>query len=330
MKNNGVQRKTGYLVILSSLLLGINAAWVYSTRVVLPDAQVRMDFEALIVSGEADSPWKYRFAVPLLAQHLSDFFERTDLSAIQVHLLSHLVINSIAAAGILFFAARIAELSNFRDLLLVQLFIYVGLNIALYDHMYAPWSLVEMLLWLVALFVIRKKQLWFLTLVIPALALVRETGLLLGIVILLLLFFEGSDWKSKLRTALPAAVGLGMGLIVQLLVRGLKVPKVLGLDITPVEILTINSSATGLRQFAFNLVLMIGIPILSLLAVRSRAAFLEWEYRVLLAMTPYFAVFFSLSIWYEVRGLGVSLPLIAIIAVKALTRSLPASPKSQA
>lgn len=309
-------REVAWVLPISSILLGINFAWVYSTRVVLPNAEIRIALQERILEGVADSPWQFRFAAPYLGSLWDKEFIVWGLSNVQAHQLSHLILDTLGASSVFLLASLLAGFSRTSTTILLQLLIYAGLNIAFYDHAYAPWSLPEIAFWLLSVFLVNTNRAWGLLFTLPLLALFRETGLLLGLSVVILLAIGRSGRISFLRSTLPAVIGLLLGLGVQLLIRVVTGPR--PDDITFLEILAINFSPTGIRQTFFNLVLFIGLPMVILIVARSSIIRTgDWEIRILVSMIPYFMAVIVGSIWFEVRVLVVALPIVSIIALRA-------------
>jgi len=279
-----------------------------------------MQLENAIFGGVAESPWQYRFFLPSIAHYLGGLFDSTGLTDTQLHQLSHFILDGFAASLILFLSTQLAGFDRQAHAVLLQLVVYAGLNIALYDHAYAPWSMYEIALWLLALMTIKVRRPWALMIILPALALVRETGLLLGLAVTVLLAMQSNSWITALKKTIPALFGLGLAMLVQLAIRFSIGPR--AEDITPHEILVINTSPTGLRQLIFNLILLFGLPLLFTWARGSTAGInLDWERKVVISLLPYLLALTVGSIWYEVRLLGVLLPIIAIGATKILIRA---------
>jgi hypothetical protein len=316
----GTQARTLNITVFTALLLGFNLAWVYSTRIVLPNSEMRIELENAILNGVAESPWQYRFFVPTIANNLGGLFESTGLTATQVHQLSHFILDGFAASVILVLSTQLAGFTRQAHAVLLQLVIYAGLNIALYDHGYAPWSMVEIALWLLALFVLKVRRPWALVLILPAMALVRETGLLLGLAVTLLIAMESNGWIPALKKMVPALFGMGLAILVQFAIRLSIGPR--PEDITPSEVMLINFSATGIRQVVFNLILLFALPLLFTWARPSSARIdLGWERKVVISLSPYLAAVIIGAIWYEVRLLAILLPILAIGSVRILIRA---------
>jgi hypothetical protein len=287
---------------------------------VLPNAEARINLENAILAGGADSPWQYRFFIPSIASYVGDLFAPTGLTVVQVHQLSHFILDGLAASFILLLSSQIAGFSRNSHAVLLQLVIYAGLNIGLYDHAYAPWSMFEIALWLAVLLALKRNHSWALTVILPVLALVRETGLLLGLAATLLLAMSAKGWLPSLKKTAPALIGLALAALVQVFIRISLAPR--NDDITFAEVLAINTSATGLRQVIFNLILLFGLPLIFAWAKEQKSSLnFDWERKVLVSLTPYLISVIGFSIWYEVRLLGVFLPVLAIGAIKILTDS---------
>jgi hypothetical protein len=311
--------KTRLFLVFS--LLAANLSWVYSTRIELPNWQLREALEQAILKGTADSPFAYRVAIPYLADWLSSLTLVLGLAEFQSHQAAYLILNFLSVFLILFLTARLSRVKSFSDLTLMSLLVFVGLNAGLYDHVYAPWSLPEVAIWLFAFTLIRNHA-HLIIIIAPLATLVRETGVLIPLVTSLWVLLTGENGSTPPRrnVYLWAALAGLLSLFTDIVIRVKAGPR--ANDIELLEIFQINISQTGIRQFVFNAILMLGL----FLVLSLKTSFLHKprgrpdELMAILSFAPYLLAVATFAIWYEVRLLMVLVPFLSIYAVRRLAR----------
>ena len=300
--------------LLWSYWVAVVASWVYSTRIEVPSYVARSQLELAIVAGEAPEPYRFRVLVPGLANLIGEMAGGLGLSEVQVHQGTYLLLNSFALTVTFFGIFRLTANKGFIVGLLAVLLLSTSLAIALYDHAFQPWSLWELMFCVVLItMVASRKDLWGFTVIVLA-SLNRETGVLLGISALIFLmvstkqlWVKGRSWVYTLATI--AGVGV-VGALRLVLGPG-------PTDITIAEILDVNLSATGFRQFIFNGALLLGV--MWLFIVNRNGP--PWARHVLFSLLPFLPLYLVFGIWYEVRILLVLVWPICVISAAAIVDS---------
>lgn len=307
--------------LLWSLWIAVVTSWVYSTRIELPSYVARSQLELAIVAGGAPEPYRFRVLVPGLSNLVREVASGFDLSEAQVHQGTYLMLNSFVLTVTFLGIFRLTANKGFTVGLLSVLLLSTSLAVALYDHAYQPWSLWELMFCVVLMTMLRsKRDMWGLAMIVFA-ALNRETGVLLGISALVFLmvsnrqlWVKGRSWVYLLATI------AGLGVIGTLrLVLGSGEP-----EITLSQILEVNLSITGFRQFVFNGALLLGAMWLVIFNRNS----LPWARHVLFSLLPFLPLYLVFGIWYEVRILLVLVWPICVISAAAIVDSRENEPSS--
>lgn len=297
-------QKISHLSIPWAVPLAMTCAWIYSTRVELPNYQNRINLQEMILNGTAPEPYRFRILVPFFAEKVETALGSVVLSPEQTHQVTYLILNSTFIFFTLLGLIWHLKSHSRSTQLLAILIMSVALNVALYDHGYQPWTLLELPLVIWAFLFFYQGRLIWIPLITFVAALNRDTGVLLPISLLILGVFFRSKMTTK--TWLILFLSTGIALSVFFSIRGL-----IGsgeLDITLEEIFTINMSFTALRQSIFNLFLLLGFGwVILFTSIPSKELLFT-----MVALVPYAIASAIYGIWYEVRLL---LPIVWVLII---------------
>lgn len=246
-----------------------------------------------IAHGVADAPFRYRVLVPMVLEPMISAATRVmdrDRAFSRVYALFY-----FASLVALFVALHWYLATWFQELHAVTgtLMVATTLPIALRQHFFAPWSLLEPVFLLIGLMAIRRRSTWSLAALTVVATLNRETGVLLPVAAMVDALFAGDRRYFKFAAAgavLSAAMVLGLRAALG------AAPEAITLS----SIWSINTSGEGLRAAGGNLLLfggVVGWP-LAVAGVSRMPAFVRHQLWTAAIYLPLYAVW---GIWYEVR-----------------------------
>jgi len=309
------------------LLLSVAAvmAYIYFTTVDWPFAHARRSLHNKIIAGTADSPYRYRVLIPFaadaLTRTLSALFGLRPRSAFLV---------AYAAYDLLAIFAVLATLLSWlrtwftREQALVgTLFVAGTMPIALRDHYYQPWSLLEAALFMAALLAIERRRSWTLAGLMALASLNRETAIFIPLAFLLVAGVRGSP-SPRLGTwdLGPGTQFVALLLIWALVYVGLRwlrggaphVESIAGL-------FALNTARLNFLTTLINVGLFLGgFWILALLGFRFSPPLIR---RLAWILPPYLATVILWGVWYEVRLL---MPLYPVLVPMGLSYLYPPRP----
>lgn len=273
--------------------LAVSVAWVFSTRLELPSWPARASLQNAILEGSATEPYRFRLLVPSIAQTIEDGLLALAISPAQAHQATYLLLNTVFISAAMIGLLKHLDQSSLLAQILSIWLLAGSLHIALYDHAYQPWTLLELPLVVWGFFFYFRGKFGWLPLIALVSSLNRDTGFLLPLSII------GLAFLSRARLTLRQWALL-VGSLVTGLVTMFSLRLALGrseVDITLTEIVAINTTATGLRQFIFNLTLMLGFGWWVFLS----SSVGRLHQLTLLSLAPYLVASAIFGIWYEVR-----------------------------
>lgn len=300
--------------LILSFLLSVNAAWIYSTRVEVPNLSARIALETAIVEHRAPSPYSFRILVPEVAHFLQKSLIDAGLSQLQAHRLTYLSINTLCILVLLLGAIKLGRFESISEVAICAFLIYAGLNVALFDHAYQPWTLVEASLIVAAVLALSHHK-YLIVGIAPLATLNRETGLLLVPSILLYLAIQGGAHLR--RTWFSVVVAGFLSVVVEILLR--KNIPYSGQEIGLPEIINLNLQGSSILLAVFNFTLMFGCTcVLYLFSGQAKihrlAASLGW-------LAPFLFAISIFGVWYEVRLLILMLPFASVLATSSLRKN---------
>ena len=190
-----IERKIDFSSLILILSVSAVIAYGYFGRVDRPNFELRLELHNQIITGTAPSPYRYRILVPFAGEILT----RTLLVILPMK-AAFLLSYAIYDLTVIFFLLAVLFLwlrtwFNMEQALIGVLFIAGTMPIALQDHYFQPWSLLEAGIFSAALLAIHRKRYWCLAFLVAGASLNRETAIFIPITFLLTINF-----KSLLNT----------------------------------------------------------------------------------------------------------------------------------
>jgi hypothetical protein len=301
-----------------AIILSVSAvlAYIYFRQVGSPYLKERLELHQQILRGTAESPYRYRVLVPFIGEALT----RT-LGAVLPHdrafLLAYALYDLAAILLLLKVLHRYlrAWFSNEQALVGV-LFAAATMPLALRDHYFQPWSILEAGLFAAGLLCIRDGRYRLLALIVALASLNRETALFIPLAFLVAAAgVKGEDGASRPAAGKAALLFVGYVAIWAVVFFGLRA--VLG-GARPVmtlpEVLARNTApAVTLRAIVRAGLLFGAFWIFAAAGFMRAPGFVR---RVSLVALPYLAAVFVWGMWHEVRLL---MPLYAIVVPLGLS-----------
>ncbi len=316
----------------AAIILSVSAilAYIYFRTVGSPNALERIELHERIMHGAAESPYRYRVLVPLLADGLARALSAV-LPGGKAFMLAYAILDLAAILLLLGVLYRYLRAWFTGDQALIGvLFAAATMPMALRDHYYQPWSVLEAGLFAAGLLCVRDRRHIMLALIVALASFNRETAVFIP-----LAFLVGtaggngesdmgglSGRKSALLFACYAVLWAGILLGLRLsLGEG---PRVVSVG----ELLARNTIKPALFRTIVQVGLIFGaFWIFAVLGFRRAPAFVK---RTVLLAPAYLVAIALWGVWYEVRLL---MPLYAIVAPLGLSflyldRAAPLVPPS--
>jgi hypothetical protein len=290
------------VVVSFALLLSLSLLLVAEASY-LPD---RLDLHNQILSGSAPSPYLYRVLVPFAVEPVHRLLSHAMPQEI-AFLSAYWLYNFFALALLLFALLHYVRLwySERAALIAVAL---VGCSIPVTFSTFGyfqPWSLLEVGLFTLVLLLIYRQQYAPLVALVAIATLNRETAVFIPVA-----YFLAN--RSVRRTAALFAVWLAV-------YGGLR----LALGDTPHVIGTVDLIIRNTRPDAIIKALMLAVSMLGPLAILAAVGYRNapaFTRSVLPVALPYLASIVVFGVWWEVRLLMFLFPLLAPLALAAITR----------
>jgi hypothetical protein len=320
--------RTGWTTFAIILSVSAVLAYIYFRQVGSPYLRERLELHGQIMRGTAESPYRYRVLVPFIAEGLTRV-SSVVLPSGKAFMLAYAICDLAAIfflLGVLHRYLR-AWFSNEQALIGV-LFAAATMPVALRDHYFQPWSILEAGLFAAGLLCIRDRRYRLLALVVALASLNRETALFIPLAFIFAVAGtkgeEGASGPAGLKAALLfggyvatwAVVFFGLRMFIGGAPRA----------VTVEELLARNTISPAIFRTAVHLALIFGAFWVFAVAGFRRAP--EFVKRTALLAPLYLAVVAVWGIWYEVRLL---MPLYAIViplGLSFLYRVRDASPRS--
>ena len=169
------------------LILSVSAviAYGYFNRVHTPNLESRLELHNQIIAGTAPSPYRYRILVPFIGEVLTQGLSVV-FSGKAAFLLAYAIVDLLSVFFLMVVLFFWLKTWFTRDQALIGVLFVAGtIPIALQDHYFQPWSLVEAGLFSLALVAIHRKHYWLLALLVVLASLNRETALFIPLAFLL-------------------------------------------------------------------------------------------------------------------------------------------------
>jgi hypothetical protein len=319
--------RTGWTIFAIILSVSAALAYIYFRQVGSPYLEERLELHDRILRGTAESPYRYRVLVPFIGEALA----RALGAALPGERAFPLAYALYDLAAILFLLGALhrylREWFSNEQALIGVLFAAATMPVALRDHFFQPWSLLEAGLFTAGLLCIYRRRLWTLALIVALASFNRETAVFIPLAFLFANVSIGGVGESgRLPVRHTALLFAGYCAIWAGIYFGLRA--VLGgaqPAITPPEAFSRNMApAVSLRAIMRAGLLFGAFWIFAAAGFRRAPAFVR---RVSLVAPPYIAAILVWGMWHEARLL---MPLYAIViplGLSFLYRERDASPR---
>ena len=327
-ESHGSGGRAGWTTFAIILSVSAVLAYVYFRQVGSPYLKERLELHGQILHGTAESPYRYRVLVPFVGEALT-----RGLSAVlprdRAFLLAYVLFDLVAIfllLGTLYRYLR-AWFSNEQALIGV-LFAAATMPMALRDHYFQPWSLLEAGLFTAGLLCMYRRRLWTLASIVALASFNRETAVFIPLAFLSANApIGGAGESDRMPVRRATLLFAGYGAIWAVVFFGLRA--VLG-GAQPVmtlpEVLARNTAPAVTLRAIVRAGLIFGAFWIFAAAGFTRAP--GFVRRVSLVALPYLAAVFVWGMWHEVRLL---MPLYAIViplGLSFLYRERDASPRT--
>jgi hypothetical protein len=309
-------RKIEWIALILIISVSAVLAYGYFNRIDRPKHEARLELHGEIVGGTAPSPYRYRVLVPLAGEGMTRALSFV-LSAKHAFLLSYLIYDLLAIFLLLW--TLFLWLRNWfsaEQALTGALFVAGTIPIALQDHYFQPWSILEVGLFTASLLAIRGKRHILLAVLVALATLNRETAVFIPVVYLLMTVDSvdsprtggGFDWKPVLRAGALLIVWAVLYFGIRL-VQG-SAPH----TTTVADLFARNITAGGLSFAAVNVILFLGgFWIFAVLGFRHAPRIIR---RIAWLIPLYLITILVWGVWKEVRLL---MPLYPILVPMGLS-----------
>lgn len=318
MNTNSI-RLTGGSMILLLVSTSLMVWYMHFREIDIPKQIPRAGLHAQILDKTAPSPYRYRILVPYAAETLATAL-RPVFGGRRALVAAYAVIEAAAIIALVlilfrYFAFFFAPLPSLVGALVVNL----SLVVALRDHFFQPWSLVNAVVFALAAALLYKRKLFPFAVLVFAAALNRETSILLPFLYLFTLARRDRAGKSLLVFAIFCALWCGG----YLLVRGIQgdAPHIYALS----AILEKNLSPKYLGFMTLNLLLFLGF--VWMFAIRGFGTAPPFIKRLALFVPLYLALVLVFGVWKEVRLL---MPIYPVAIPAALSFLFPDGERTDA
>ena len=311
--------KLDFIALIIILSAAAVVAHGYFKLVAEPSYDARFALHQAIIEGTAPSPYRYRILVPFIAEPFIRYSPTSNYK--EAFVLTYEIYDLLAIFFLL--AALFIWLKNWftrEQALTGVLFVAATMPIALKNHYFQPWSLLEAALLTTALLAIYRKRHWLLAFIVLLASLNRETGVFIPLAFLLasvdlgrLLRLKNKiDWKPIMLFAgyllLWAAVFFGNRYF-----RGTAPP------IETVEGLWARNTTRDWLYLTFvnGSLFLGGFWVFAVFGFRYAPAFIR---RVALIIPAYLVTVMLWGVWYEVRLLMPLYPVLLPLGLSFVFR----------
>ncbi len=312
-----------------AIILSVSAvlAYIYFREVGSPYLKERLELHGQILRGTADSPYRYRVLVPFIGEALTRALGAA-LPGDRAFLLAYAIYDLAAIfflLGVLYRYFR-GWFSNEQALIGV-LFAAATMPMALRDHYFQPWSVLEAGLFAAGLLCVRDGRYKALALIVALASLNRETALFIPLAYLFAIAgTKAGDGASRPAGGKALLLFGGYMAIWAAAFFGLRLflggaPRV----VTIGELLARNTDTLAIFRAVMRAALIFGAFWIFAAAGFRRAP--EFAKRTALLVPLYLAAVALWGIWHEVRLI---MPLYAIViplGLSFLYRGRTASPR---
>ncbi|MCG3206441.1 MAG: hypothetical protein FOGNACKC_00039 [Anaerolineae bacterium] len=314
--------RLGHLIILL-IFASVSAVVAYNYYYLIERNTValRLELHQGIIESTAISPYRYRILVPFLVQFVINILSAL-ISKEASFIVSFICYDWIAIFFIIILLYRYLRIwFTTEQSLIGVLFVTTTIPIALRDHYYQPWSLLEAAFMIYGLIAIYNRKYWTFGVLVCLASLNRETAIFLP----LLFFLTGIDsvnlgknlFKDRKHILLSGVYFL-LSVFILLGLRVFLGGAAHAEDIRTLFLRNISISSLvytlrngGLFLGAFWLFALLGLP--------KAPEFVKRSTRII----PIYLIFIAIwGVWFEVRLL---MPLYPILIPLGLTFMFPAA-----
>jgi hypothetical protein len=315
-ETSGSEARTGRTALAIILSVSAVLAYVYFRQVGSPYLAERLELHERIVRGTAESPYRYRVLVPFVADGLFHTLGAA-LPAGKAFRLAYALCDLAAIVFLLGILHRYLRAWFSKDQALIGvLFVAATMPMALRDHYFQPWSVLDAALFTAGLLCIRDRRYGILALIVAAASLNRETAIFIPLAFLAAgVGGKGEDGADRPAGAKAALLFAGYLAIWAAVFFGLRLLLGAGPRIVTVEeLLAGNTIEPAIFRTVVHLALIFGaFWIFAALGFRRAPEFVK---RTVLLAPLYLAAVAVWGVWYEVRLL---MPLYAIVVPLGLS-----------
>lgn len=310
-------------IIFIILTLSLTLSYLYYNEVILSEFSRSVELHSQIVNNEAYSPYQYRILVPNL---LNLFI--VPISSMVSYNFAFKVISIIYFFScvtiylIIFYSFLSKFFDNFQSLFGIMI-IGITIPLALRDHYYQPWTILEALLILISMILIEKEKYISLILILILATLNRETAIFIP----LLYFFNKVFYFSisnKVFKIEYKSISKFLGLIIVWIIIffGLRMLLPTHTDnITLASVWEFNTSKYGLFKAFINISLFLGFLWIYLISGFKLAPDLIKKSSLIIPI--YLIAFLLFGMWYEVRLLIILYPIFIPIILSRIFNVKP-------
>jgi hypothetical protein len=307
------KNRSDRVLIWIILSLAAVLAYDYYIQIDVPNLVSRLDLHQHIIAGTAASPYRYRVLVPFIGEVLRLGFA-TILSPSKSFLLAYAIFDLLAIVFLLLIFFAYLQLWFSREQAFIGTLFMAGMMTLVFkDHIFQPWSFLEVGLFTASLYLMVTKKPLLLGIVVAVASLNRETGVFIPLTYLI----TSLDFKSIFKNGIPAlrkqarTIWLSLAFFSIWLVIYLGLRWLLGSapQVNSVEALySQNTSSKNLLYALLNWILFFGaFWIFPILGYKHAPEFLR---RVLIIVPFYLLSVLVWGVWYEVRLL---MPLYPVL-----------------
>ena len=314
--------KRNWLVILVILSVSAAVAYNYYSLVDRPNLDSRIELHNSILNGTAPSPYRHRILVPIAVEPIIlmiSQFTSYSLSFLIAYALYDFL--GIACILIALYAYLRLWFPKYPSLVGV-LFVAATMTVALRDHYFQPWSLLETALFTISLLLIFRRKHALLGITVVLAALNRETAIMIPLAYLLMnieVERRGNYGDSIVPWNVRVSRRVLMLFLTYLALCGailIGIRAFMG-DAQSVEavgeLFATNVELKSLLKTVVNLSLFMGIFwVAAALGFRQAPAFVR---RTVLIVPFYVVPIVVLGLWFEVRTF---MPLYAVLVPLAV------------
>jgi hypothetical protein len=303
------------------MILSVSAviAYGYFTRVDKPNFASRLELHHHIITGTAPSPYRYRILVPFVGE----LFTTASAVVLPVRTSFLLVYGVYDLVAVFFLLASLfAWLRTWftaDQALIGVLFVAGTMPIALQNHYFQPWSLLEVGLLSTALIAIHRQRYWLLACLVALASLNKETAIFIPIAFLLTIDAKQLMNARSTEEWRPVVVFGALFLIWAIVFWGLRYVLGVAPHIQTIEsVLAHNTTKDSLLRTLLNGSLFLGAWwIFALLGFRHAPQFIK---RMIFIIPLYLITVLVWGVWYEVRLLMPLYPIIVPLGLSFLYR----------